>query len=74
MIDYEARAPSQRTWGVSLFVWLLVAGFCAFVEFAGWFGTNGRTNGLGDIAFIVVFAVVGVAALTNALRPVRRAR
>jgi hypothetical protein len=52
-------------------VWLLVAGFCAFVQFAGWFATNGRIKGWGDIIFFVVFGAVALIALINVIRPVR---
>jgi hypothetical protein len=73
IVDYAPKQPATRTWGLSRPVWLLVAGFCAFVEFAGWFATNGRINGWGDIAFIVALAGIGVVALINAIRPVRQA-
>ncbi|MEA2735239.1 MAG: hypothetical protein QOE14_1690 [Humisphaera sp.] len=73
IVNYEAKPPASRTWGLSRPVWLLIAGFCAFVEFAGLFATNGRINGWGDIAFIAVFAALGVVALINAIRPVRQA-
>ena len=72
IIDDKAKGPSRRTWGLSRHVWLLLACFCAFAEFAGSFATNSRISGWGDVAFIVVFAVVGVAALINALRLTRR--
>lgn len=75
-ISYESNTavpPVPRVWGMSRHVWLLVAGFCAFVEFAGAFATNGRVNGWGGVAFIVVFAVVGVIAFMNALRLLWRA-
>jgi hypothetical protein len=49
-------------------VWLLVAAFCAFIELAANFATNGRVNGWGDISFIVVFAAIGLIALLNAGR------
>jgi hypothetical protein len=75
-LNYESKTtvpPVPRVWGLSRYVWLLIAGFCAFVEFAGAFATNGRVNGRGDVAFIVVFAVVGVIAFVNALRLLWRA-
>ena len=53
--------------------WLLLAVFCGFVEFAGASATNGRVTGWGDVAFILVFAVVGVTAFINALRLLWRA-
>jgi hypothetical protein len=73
IVDYALKPPATRTWGLSRPVWFLVAGFCGFVEFAGWFATNGRINGWGDIAFIVVLAGIGLVALINGLRPVRQA-
>jgi hypothetical protein len=74
ILGYEAKLPTPRVWGLSRPVCLLVFGFCAFTEFAGWFATNGRINGGDDVAFVVVFAGVGVVALMNALRPIRPAR
>jgi hypothetical protein len=68
IVDYEAKAPALRTRQLSRPVWLLLAGLCGFVEFSGWFSTNGRVNGWGDIAFIIGFAVLGVGALLNGLR------
>jgi hypothetical protein len=70
-INYEAKpsAPSvPRVWGLSRSVWLMVAGFCAFVEFAGAFATNGRINDGSDVIFVLAFACLGVVALVNALR------
>lgn len=72
--DRKTAGPSAtRVWGLSRPVWLLVAAFSGFVEFAGAFATNGRVSGWGDVAFILVFAVVGVMASANALRLVWRA-
>ena len=73
IVDYAPNPPETRTWGLSRPVWLLVAGFCAFVEFAGWFATNWRMNGWSDIVFIAVLAAIGLVALINAIRPVRQA-
>ena len=70
-LNYESKttAPAvPRVWGFSRNVWLLVAGFCAFVEFAGDFATGGRINGWEDVAFVLVFAIVGVIAFVNALQ------
>jgi hypothetical protein len=75
-INYESKPagpPVPRVWGLTRPVWLLLAAFCSFVEFAGAFATNGRVNGWGDVAFILVFSVVGVTAFINALRLLRRA-
>ena len=75
-INYERKTaePSvPRVWGLSRPVWLLLAAFCGFVEFARAFATNGRVNGWGDLAFILVFAVLGVMAFVNALRLLWRA-
>ena len=72
IVDYEPKPPASRTWGLSRPVWLLVAGFCAFVEFAGWFATNGRINGWGDVAFFAALPALGLVALINAMRPVRQ--
>lgn len=67
IIDYEAPpAARPRTWGMSWPVWLLLAGFCAFAELAGWIAANGRVSGWGDILFIAVGAVIGLIALINA--------
>lgn len=55
-------------------VWFLLAGFCAFVEFAGSFATNGRINGWGDLSFILVFAFVGLVALIQGFRCKRAVR
>jgi hypothetical protein len=52
---------------------LLVAGFCAFVEFAAESATNGRMNGWGDVVLILAFACAGVVAFINALRLLWRA-
>ena len=73
-LDYSANlAPRRaRVWGMSARVWLLLAGFCAFVEFAGSFATGGRIGGWADRAFIAAVAAVGLVALINALRAVRR--
>jgi hypothetical protein len=58
---------------MSRYVWLLVAGFCAFVEFAGAFAANGRINGWSDVVFVLFFACLGVVAFVNALRAPWRA-
>jgi hypothetical protein len=71
VIDYEAKPLAPRGWGRRRIVWLLLAGFCALAEFAGAFATNG-INGWGDVAFIVVFAVIGVVALVHARWPLPR--
>lgn len=68
-----AVPPVPRLWGLSRLVWLLIAGTCGFVEFAGEVATGGRVNGRSDVAFIVTFAVVGVIALINSLRLLWRA-
>lgn len=68
------KAHSARVWGLSRPIWVLVAGFCAFAEFAGAFVTNGRIAGWDDIGFITVFAVLGVVALINAMRLLRQSR
>jgi len=70
-IDYESKpsAPAvPRVWGLSRFVWLLIACFCAFVGFAGAFATNGHINSPNDVAFVLAFACLGVVAFVNALR------
>ena len=75
-INYESKAAVPqvpRLWGLSRYVWLLIAGFCGFIEFAGAFATNGRINGWGDVTFVLVFAVLGVIAFINALRLLWRA-
>jgi len=72
VLDYEVKSPVSRAWRLSRPVWLLIAGFCGFVEFAGWFSTNGRVNGWGDLLYIIAFAALGLVALANAVRPVKR--
>jgi hypothetical protein len=71
ILNYAPRTPTSRTWGISRPVWALVAAFCAFVEPAGWMATGGRINGGLDWLFILVFGVVGLVALINAVRPAR---
>ena len=62
-----------RVWGVPRVMWTAIAGFSAFFEWAGNFATGGRVMGFSDIVFIIGFAVVGVVALLNAIRPASRA-
>ena len=69
VVDYEAKPPAPRARGMSRGVWIVVAEVCVVVEFVGWSATNGRINGTGDIAFIVTFAVIGLVALLNTIRP-----
>jgi hypothetical protein len=71
--SYKAVPAVPRLWGLSRGVWLLVAGFCAFAEFAAAFATNGRMGGWGDVVFVLVFAWVGVVAFINAVRLLWRA-
>lgn len=49
-------------------VWLFVAVFALFMEYAGWFATGGRTNGWGDISYQVFFAVLSAFAFFNIVR------
>jgi hypothetical protein len=75
-IDYESKkvVPEvPRVWGMSRGVWLLVGGFCAFVESAAHFAANGRIQGWGDMVFVLAFACLGVVAFMNALRLLWRA-
>lgn len=74
MADCETGPQVSRRSGLSRPTWFLVAGFCVFVEFAGWSAANGHINGWQDIVFIISFAALGLAALFNALRRVRQAR
>jgi len=53
-------------------VWLAVAGFALFVEFAGSFATGGRINGWGDISFVIFFGLLAVLAFINLVRALLR--
>ncbi|MFT3788970.1 MAG: hypothetical protein QM770_22825 [Tepidisphaeraceae bacterium] len=68
ILNYGTRQPTHRVWGLSGPLWLLVAGLATFVEFAGFFATNGRINSWNDIVFIITVAVLGVVAVINAIR------
>ena len=72
IVDYAPKAPASRTWGLSRPVRVLVAGFCAFAGFAGWFATNGRISGWEDIAFVLVLVAMGLVALIHAIRPAQK--
>ena len=64
----EAGSPSvQRIWGMARGVWLLVAGFCVFIEVAFWSATNGRINGWGDIGLFAMLSAVALLALLHAM-------
>jgi hypothetical protein len=68
-INYRSETPPPlRVWGMTWGVWLLIAAFCGFAEFTGAFATGGRVNGRADVAFILIFALIGVAAVITALR------
>jgi hypothetical protein len=75
IFDYEPIKLNRvtRVWGISRPIWVIVAGSCAFVEFAGWFATDGRINGWGDVTFVAAFAAIGLIALMNAIRPIWKA-
>ena len=62
-LDYESRAPKAVRRFFTPAGSFLLAGFCAFIEFAGWFATNGRINGWADLSFILVVAFVGLVGL-----------
>jgi hypothetical protein len=53
-------------------MWLLVAGFCVFVEFAGAFATNRWIRGWDDVIFNLVFGGGALLAIYNAIRAYRR--
>jgi hypothetical protein len=63
--------PLNR-WRLSWWIWLSIAAFCAFAEFAGNFSTGGRINGWSDVIFIVAFAFLGLIAFINSLYGVSR--
>jgi hypothetical protein len=70
MFDHQPKQQTSRVWGLSCPVWLLVAGFCAFIEFVAWFATDGFKFGFSwsEMSFVVAFAAIGLVALLNAIR------
>jgi len=68
MSQVESDLESPRRWGMTAPVWLLIAGFCGLIEFAGAIaGANRVHEWSDDVAFIILFAVIGGIALVNAL-------
>lgn len=63
-----SRKPRVSS-GTARFIWLLVAAMCGFSLMIGHFAVIPGGTGWGDISFIVLFAVLGLIALFNAIRP-----
>ena len=66
--NFEDHLESPRRLGMTASVWLLIAGFCGLIEFAGSFANDGFTHDWNkDVVFIVAFALLGGFALLNAI-------
>jgi hypothetical protein len=69
-LDYQPKSTRRRVWGISASIWLVIAGFCAFLLWAGVFAGDMRNRGIHgwrNIAFVAGFALIGVSALIMAL-------
>ena len=73
VIDYGTKPRPRRTWGVAWPVWLLAGGFCAGLACLYWRAMRQPGSYGARMSFFVLFASIGLVALINALRTLRKA-